>query len=243
VRRFRPTFWATLFTVPALAVLVALGIWQLQRLAWKDALIAERQARSAAPAMTLPAEIDDPEALAFTRVRVRGSFLHEAEMYLVARPLAGRPGLHVVTPLVLEDGRALLVDRGWVPEARKDPATRAEGQLAGVVELEGLLRIGGWTGYSWLKPENQPAENVWYRVEPAAMAEAADLARAVTAVYLDAGPAENPGGLPKGGQTRVHMANDHLGYAITWFALAVALVAVYLIYHLRGPSGRPEEPS
>ena len=243
VRRFRPTFWPTLFTVPVLAALIGLGIWQLQRLEWKGALIAERQARSGAPAAALPAVIDDPGELAFVRVRVRGAFAHGSEMYLVARSLAGRPGLHVVTPLVLEDGRALLVDRGWVPEARKDPATRAEGQLPGVAELEGLLRTGGWKGYTWLRPENLPAENVWFWVDPAAMAEAAGLARPVMGVYLDAGPAENPGGLPVGGQTRVALPNDHLGYAITWFFLAMALAVIYVVYHLREADGTTGERS
>ncbi len=237
MRRFRPTFWPTLFTVPVLAVLIALGIWQLQRLEWKDALIAERQARSGAPPVSLPAGIDDPEELAFVRVRVRGAFAHGDEMYLVARPLGGRPGLHVVTSLVLEDGRALLVDRGWVPEARNDPATRTEGQLPGIVELEGLLRTGGWKGYTWLRPENLPAENVWFWVDPTAMAESAGLARPVADVYLDAGPAENPGGLPVGGRTPIELPNDHLGYAVTWFLLALALAVIYVVYHLKRTDG------
>ncbi len=243
MRRFRPTFWPTLFSVPVLAALIGLGIWQLQRLEWKDAEIAERRARGGAPPVSLPAAVDDPRELAFVRVRVRGTFDHGSERYLVARPLDGRPGLHVVTPLVLEDGRALLVDRGWVPESRKDPATRAEGQLPGVVELEGLLRTGGWRGYTWLRPENLPAENVWLWVDLAAMAETAGLARPVIGVYLDAGPAENPGGLPVGGQARIELPNDHLGYAITWFSLALALVVIYVVYHLRGANGTAGERS
>ena len=216
-----------------LAALLGLGTWQVERLHWKEDLIAERQARGAAPAAALPARFDDPGALAFTRVRVRGAFAHEREMYLAARSHAGRPGLHVVTPMTLEDGRGLLIDRGWVPDGRKDPATRPDGQVSGVVEVEGLLRTGGWTGPSWLVPENLPGENLWFWVDPPAMAAAAGLPRPVVEVYLDAGPAENPGGLPKGGQTRVQLPNDHLTYAITWFALAVALAVIYAIYHLR----------
>ena len=130
MRRFRPTFWPTLFTIPALAVLVALGIWQLQRLEWKDALIAERQARGAAPAIALPAEIDDPEALTFVRVRVRGTFLHEGEMYLVARPLGGRPGLHVVA------GRMHRDPPDWHVEYVVD-GTRLPRAPESVLDLEG----------------------------------------------------------------------------------------------------------
>lgn len=233
MRRFRPTLWPTLFTIPALIALVGLGIWQVQRLHWKDALIAERQARSGAPAMTLPATVESPADLEFYPVRVRGGFRHDREMYLAARTLGGRPGLHVVTPMILEDGRALLVDRGWIPETRKDPATRAEGQVAGVVQLEGLARMGGWKGFGFLKPENLPRENLWFWVDPPAMAAAAGLSGAVKEIYLEAGPAENPGGLPKGGQTRIQLPNDHLEYAITWFSLALALVVIYVVYHLR----------
>ncbi len=232
VRRIRPTFWPTLFTIPVLAGLVALGAWQVQRLHWKDGLIAERLERSTAPAMALPDPLVAPEELAFTRVRVRGAFRHEREMYLAARSFAGSPGLHVVTPMILEDGRTLVVDRGWVPESRRDPATRPDGQIEGPVVLEGLLRTGGWPGPSWLMPENLPDENLWFWVDPPAMA--AGLARPVVEVYLDAGPAENPGGWPKGGQTRVNLPNDHLGYALTWFTLAIALAVIYVIYHLKG---------
>ncbi len=237
VRRFRPTFWPTLFTVPVLAGLVALGAWQIQRLHWKEGLIAERLDRSTAPAMALPDPLAAPEELAFTRVRVRGAFRHEREMYLAARSFAGSPGLHVVTPMILEDGRTLMVDRGWVPETRKDPATRPDGQVEGPVVLEGLLRTGGWPGPSWMMPENLPGENIWFWVDPPAMAAAAGLSQPVIEAYLDAGPAENPGGWPKGGQTRVTLPNDHLGYAITWFALAIALAVIYVIYHLQGQGG------
>lgn len=233
VRRFQPTLWPTVFTVPTLIVLVALGIWQIERLHWKEALIAERQARSAAPAVALPDPVAEPESLEFTPVRVVGRFLHERELYLAARTVDGAAGLHVVTPFALTDGRVVLVDRGWVPEARRDPATRPEGQVTGEITLTGLVRTPGWKGWEMLRPENLPEQNLWFWVEPAAMAASAGLAEVVEAVYLDAGPAENPGGWPKGGQTRLTLPNDHLEYAITWFALAVALAVIYVVYHWR----------
>jgi surfeit locus 1 family protein len=241
VRRFRPTLWPTLFTVPVLAALVALGSWQVQRLHWKEALIAERQARSTVPSMALPDVIDRPDDLEFRAVRVQGTFHHDRELYLAARTRESVVGLHVVTPMTLEDGRALLIDRGWVPDSRRDPATRPEGQLSGVVALEGLVRTGGWKGPGFMKPDNLPAENLWFWVDPPAMAAAAGLPGAVAEVYLDAGPAENPGGLPIGGQTRINLQNDHLQYAITWFSLAIALLVIYAVYHLRdAPDGDAE---
>jgi surfeit locus 1 family protein len=230
-RRFRPTLWPTLFTLPVLAALIALGSWQLQRLDWKEGQIAEREARSTAPAIALPPEIGDPQALEYRRVRLIGRFLHEAEMYLGGRTFKGQVGVHVVTPMVLADGRGLLVDRGWVPMTRKAPASRAEGQLDGPLALEALLRTGGWKGSTAFRPDNRPADSTWFWVDPEAMAASAGLKDPVTAVYAAAGPAENPGGLPIGGQTRITLRNDHLQYAITWYALAAVLAAIYLAYH------------
>lgn len=232
-RRFRPAFWPTATALPMLVLLVVLGIWQLDRLEWKEALIEERQSRSQAPAIALPEELGDPAGLRYRLVRVRGRFLHDRELYLAARPFDGEVGLHVVTPLALDDGRTLLVDRGWIPDAGRDPAARPEGQVAGEIELEGLLRLPGWTGLTWLRPENQPDENLWFWVDPPAMAAAAGLDGAIAGLYLDAGPAENPGGWPKGGQTRIDLPNDHLQYAITWFTLAISLAVIYVVYHLR----------
>ena len=121
----------------------------------------------------------------------------------------------------------------WHPSVGTDPATRAEGQLSGEQEIAGLLRSPGWKGYSWLKPDNQAEENLWFWVDPPAMAAAAGLPTVIAEIYLDAGPAENPGGWPVGGQTRLDLPNDHLQYALTWFALAVCLVVIYVLYHWR----------
>lgn len=236
MRRFRPSLWPTLFTVPALIVLVALGVWQVQRLHWKESLIAERQMRSGLSAAALPERLAAPEDLEYTPISVRGRFRHDHELYLAARTMNGRVGLHVVTPFELQDGRTLLIDRGWIPDGRRDPATRAEGQLPGLVEVTGLARLPGWKGYDWLQPDNQPEENLWFWVDPPAMAAAAGLPEVIEGLYLEAGPAENPGGWPRGGQTRIELPNDHLQYALTWFALAIALLVIYLVYHLRRDS-------
>jgi surfeit locus 1 family protein len=235
-RRFRPTLWPTLITLPMLIALVGLGVWQLERLEWKEDLIRERQSRSRAPAMALPDSLDRPASLEYQAVRVRGRFLHASEFYLAARTFEGRVGLHVVTPLALDNGRLLLVDRGWIPDGHRDPATRPEGQVPGEVDLTGLVRRPGWNGPTWLEPDNQPNENLWFWVDPGAMAAAAGLDRVIAEIYLDAGPAENPGGWPKGGQTRIDLPNDHLQYTLTWFTLALALAVIYVVYHLRRDS-------
>ena len=229
-RRFRPQFWPTVLTIPALIVLVGLGTWQVQRLAWKTELNETRTQRIEAPPIALPPADADPATFEFHRVRVAGRFLHERETYLAARSLRGNIGYHVLTPFVLADGRTLLVDRGWIPLDNKDPATRAEGQLAGEVEIEGVLRAA--QKGTWITPENRPDKNHWYVVDVPAIARHLGLERTLP-YFVEAGPAPNPGGLPIGGQTRVTLPNDHLQYAITWYALAVALAVIYVLYHLK----------
>jgi surfeit locus 1 family protein len=231
-RRFRPTFWATVFTIPALIILIGLGTWQVQRLFWKEGEIALRQERAEGPAAPLPASFPDPDAVEFTRVALEGTFLHDQEFHLGARTESGRVGYNVVTPFRLEDGRVLLVNRGWVPENRRAPATRAEGQIEGEVRIEALLRTGGWKGVEFAKPPNDPEDRFYFWLDLPVMADYVE-EPIVTEVYADAVASEVPGGLPIGGQTRIQLPNDHLEYAITWYSFAVILLVIYFLYHYR----------
>ncbi len=223
--RFRPTLRATAIALPALVTLLALGTWQLERLAWKTELIAHRQSQLAAPPMPLAAvPAGAPAALDFRRVRARGVFLHEREIHLAATR-RGKAGFRVITPLRRADGATLLVDRGWVPAAAREPARRALGQVAGEVEVEGVVRGGGRPG--WFTPDNDPAENYWFWRDLPAMAAAAGVE--APAIVLEAGPAANPGGLPIGREIVADPPNNHLGYAATWYILAAALAAIYVL--------------
>ena len=227
--RFRPTLWPTLFTVPAVLVMIGLCLWQVQRLYWKAALIAERETR-VATIIPLPATGADLAALEFHRVRLEGAFLHDKELFLGARSHNGNPGYQVATPFVLADGAVILVNRGWVPVERKLPAQRAEGQVDGQVALEGVLRLP--TEKAFMQPDNEPQRNMWFFIDLPAMAAATGTPLRGD-LYVDAGPAETPGGFPIGGQTRITMPNDHLQYAITWGLLAMILAVIYVIYHLK----------
>jgi surfeit locus 1 family protein len=227
--RFRPTLWPTLFSVPAFIVLVGLCIWQVQRLHWKENLIAARESRVAEAPVALPPAGDDPASVDYRRVRLEGTFLHDKELYLGARSLNGNPGYHVLTPFTLAGGGAVLVDRGWVPIERKVPESRAEGQLEGNRTVDGIVRLA--PGKAWMQPDNEPGQNMWFFVDLPAMAAASGI-DVRTDLYVDAGPAENPGKYPVGGQTRIELPNDHLQYAITWGLLAAALAVIYVLYHL-----------
>jgi surfeit locus 1 family protein len=228
--RLQPAFWPTLMAVPAFLVLVGLGVWQLERLHWKEGLIAAREAAVAAPTIDVPHSAVEAAAMAFRHVRATGGFLNDREFFLGASDEAGTTGFHVIAPLRLADGKLLLVDRGWIPGNLKDPATRRAGELDGIVTVEGLLRLGASGKPSWFVPDNRCDINYWFWTDIAGMASCFGLEN-VLPFTVDAGPAPNPGGYPRGGVTRVALPNDHLQYAITWFALAIGLAVIYVLYH------------
>ncbi len=227
----RSLLWPTLWSIFGLLLLLGLGTWQVQRLHWKEGLIAERNAALAAPPVPLPQTLDAARPLEFHPVRAEGQFLNDRELYLNAQSLAGEQGFHVLTPFRLDDGAILMVDRGFVPTEKQAPATRAQGQIAGPTTVIGLLRLPEAPG--WFTPPNEPQKNSWFSIDLEAMAEAAGVGSALP-FYVDAAKTPpNPGGWPLGGQTITDLPNDHLQYAITWYALAVALVVIYIRFAQR----------
>ena len=218
----------TAFTLAIAALLLGLGSWQLERLDWKQALIAERAARLAAPPLPLGPSATTPEApgaLDFRRVELSGRYRHQDELLLVAPSIRGHAGYHVITPLERPGGDLVLVSRGWIPYRLRAPESRAEGQIEGLVSITGIAHARGRQGL--FVPDNEPENGLWYWRDLAGMA--AHLGYEVTPVLVEAGPEPNPGGYPVGGQTWARLPNDHLGYALTWYALAAALIVVYLV--------------
>lgn len=223
---FWPSFWAAL----GFLLLLGLGTWQVQRLHWKEGLIAERQGALHAAPVPLPSTLSDARGLEFHPVKAEGEFLNQDELYLNAQSLRGEQGFHIITPFRLMDGAILLIDRGFVPTDRAAPATRQAGELQGRVIVTGLLRLP--EGRGWFTPDNEPQRNSWFWIDLPAMAKAAGLAQ-VLPFYVDADATPNPGGWPQGGQTITDLPNNHLQYAITWYALALALVVVYIRFARR----------
>lgn len=219
-------------------ILCGLGAWQVQRLGWKEALIAAAETRSTAEPTPLPppsgwnalSRADDE----YRAVTLTGTFRHEHEVHVYtvlsdARGAAHGQGYWVLTPLDLSGGEGtVIVNRGFVPEDRKAAVTREEGQVEGEVTLEGLIRfpiVGGW-----VTPDRDLDRNIWFTRDPAEIAEARGLAPPVAPFTIDQRAPVPPGGLPQPGETRLSFRNAHLGYAITWFGLAAALAAIYVAF-------------
>jgi surfeit locus 1 family protein len=219
----------TISALAAFGVLVALGTWQVERLHWKEGLIAERRAALEAPPIDVPTSLESARGLEFRRMRATGVFLHEREITVHGfERQRGDAGYLVLTPLRLDGGRVVLVERGWVPNEKRDPVTRSAGNPGGPITVKGLLRLALVGKPGWFIPENDAARREWFYIDVAAMARAAGVPD-VLPFYLEAGPAPNPGGLPVGGQAATDLPNDHLHYAITWYALAASLAVIYLI--------------
>jgi surfeit locus 1 family protein len=219
--------------VAALAVLIGLGTWQLQRLTEKEDIVAKLSERLSAPPIALPPREAwprmDRERDEFQRVIFPAEFLHDQEALVYSsgsafRPDVPGPGYWVFTPARLLGGSVIVVNRGFVPEARRDPASRVEGQVRGVVDMVGVLRWPEPRGS--FTPADNPGQNQWFVRDHLAMAEAKGWGSvAPFAVELEA--PTPPGGVPKPGKLQAKLPNNHLQYAITWYGLAGALLLVF----------------
>ena len=239
----RPTLITSLVAGAALVVLLGLGFWQLDRQAWKTELLADLEARAAAPALELP-PVFRPEDLQYRRARLAGSFLPGTLLRSAPRNLNKKPGFYFYAPFELTDGRKIVVELGWLPQAAAEAGPAA--LPAGPQSFEAILIRDGWRGTSWLRPANDPAKNVWHYVDSLEMATAAGLDLPVTGLYAVALPGALPpdllGGRLRPRQPGLDVPNNHLEYAITWFALAAILVVIFVLYHRRrDASPTPEQ--
>jgi surfeit locus 1 family protein len=213
--------------------LAALGIWQLERRAWKHELVAAVEARIHAAPVAAPGpgawDAVDAKDDAYRRVAATGQFQHDRETLVQAVTDRG-PGFWLLTPL--ETPRfTLLVNRGFVPKDQRDTKTRVQGNVAGPVTVTGLLRVTEPEG-AFLR-SNAPAADRWFSRDVAAIAKARGLSK--TAPYfVDADATPNPGGYPVGGLTVVRFPDNHLVYALTWFALcALSLFFAWRLWRIR----------
>jgi surfeit locus 1 family protein len=230
--KLRPIFWPTAVMLPIIVFAVSLGVWQMERRAWKRDILDRITTNQAASPMPLDELVKgDPLRREYGRVTVSGTFLHDKEFFLAARSLKNKVGMHVVTPIRTDSGTIVLYDRGWIPSEQKEPAKRAQGQLEGKVDLTGIVRRTQIKRQ--FAPENDPPKNFWFHVDVPLMRQMAGGKPdpVLDTFFLEADAKPNPGGVPVGGQTRLDIPNDHLQYAITWFLIALAGLGVYLAYH------------
>ena len=225
---FRAMLLPTLFTVPALITLLALGSWQLQRLSWKTDLIAELETAATAPPIRLE-EVGPPQQNRFRRVQLVGRFDHGAEIFLTGRTYEGNAGFHVVTPFIDTSGMQILVNRGWVSEEYRPQEKRVFSLTPGETELQAIIRLPQKRGY--FVPENDPQKGFWFTLIPAEIATFLGREAVQTGYYADAVRVGEVITLPIAARVRIDLPNAHLNYALTWFGLALSLLGVYIAFH------------
>ena len=233
----------SLMTLVMLPVLIGLGTWQMNRKVWKEDLIAKIASRPKAEPVSLKEvweQFQKTGEAEYVRVRVRGTFDHSNERHLYA-PADNGLGWDVYTLFQPEGSLPFLfINRGWVPDNLKDPATRVQGQIEGPTEITGLVRSGQRKGS--FSAVNDPNGNRWYwrdleamklvllqRLQQSSHGQKIDLDFAPFSLDAEAEPA-NPGGWPKGGATFVQLSNRHLEYAVTWYGTALTLLGVFIVF-------------
>jgi len=218
----------TLWAFIGIAILCGLGKWQLDRLQWKLGLIAAADSRSHAPPIPLDSVLGKAPADAeYTHIVTAGEFIPGKRAYLFSQLEDGRIGFQVLEPMRLTDGRVLIIDRGFVPQVGDRPA-RSEPAPVGTVQVTGLWRGSQKPGPFTPSPDFK--SDIFYVRDVAAIASALGVKDPLP-VTLTADRSTPKGIYPEGGHTRLIFRNEHLQYAVTWFALALVLLVMYLVYH------------
>jgi surfeit locus 1 family protein len=235
----RALLWPGFFSLLGVALLISLGVWQLHRLAWKEALIAQVTSRVGAPPAPLPSEADWPRLLPseyeYRHVRVAGTFDTRRQVFVyraleTPRGQYGGPGYLVLTPLRLAEGGTILVNRGFVPDERKQAVAAQSLSPDATVDVTGLMRSP--EPRTWFTPADDPAKGEWFTRDPAAIGAAMKLDR-LAPFTIDADANADPAALPEGGETVISFPNNHLAYAFTWFGMAAALIGVFTAFALK----------
>ena len=222
-----------IFALVATAIFVGLGTWQLQRKAWKEALIETLEQRLSAPPGDLPPRERWASLSAandeFCRVKFSAAFVPGAEALVYTSGSALRSdvsgsGYWVFAPAQLTSGGIVVVNRGFVPEGRQDPVTRAAGAPTGHADLVGVMRWPESRGA--FSPKDDPDRNIWFVRDPVAIAAAKSWGE-VAPFFIELESPQPPGGLPRPGALKVKLRDEHLQYAITWYGLALVVVVMF----------------
>lgn len=208
-----------LFIISAVGLCATLGIWQLERLAWKESLIAAIEKAQAEPVLTtLPKDLS---SLEYRNVELKGQFLQDKALHRVGSRQGERPGFVLLVPFTLNDGRVILVDRGYTPADALPGITKPSA-------VKGILRPARGKRAFFI-PDNQPARNLWLYEDIAAMSSYTQLT--LLPLVVEATGSYEKGVYPIPNTGKIVLRNDHFGYAITWFSLALVGIVLFGVYY------------
>ncbi len=228
----KPTLAFTLFTLFSIAGLLALGGWQISRMEWKDAIITKIETANVQSPLTvdfIPDSADAYAELGFRKAKIRGEFISDVELHIAARFHKSQQGYHVHTPFRMEDGRIILLNRGWVPADLKNQEQRLDSVAEGWQELEVQIRTDNDS--TMYTPENQPIKNMWFHKDIELMS--ADSGYKLLPYAADVVGDNNQKTLPVPSSGDIQLRNNHFEYSLTWFGMSFAILMFYFGGHYR----------
>ncbi|WP_370931400.1 SURF1 family protein [Bartonella sp. DGB1] len=243
LRRKIANFLFYCFFLSFFSLFTFLGIWQWQRLHWKENLITKVEQRVNSNYI-IPPDITKWDKITFeeyeyTPLKMNGVYLNDKEI-LVNSVAESGAGYWLMTPFVTENNMIIFVNRGFVPMDKKRQETRSEGLISGVTQVKGLLRMSEKDGRFIIK--NKPESDIWYNRNLKQMADKLDL-QLVAPYFLDAEYQNFPDNIPQGGLTVISFPNNHLSYMLTWFLLAfmVLVFAIFFIFWGRNSTSTKDD--
>lgn len=236
----KPIFVYWMVAMLSFCFLSSLGIWQIQRLTWKNNLIARVNERVHLPPRPAPSKEEWPVITAvccdYIPVHVTGCFLHDKETFVNALTVYGS-GYWVLTPFEMEDGSIIIINRGFIPMDKKQKVMLTANQIKVKVTISGIMRMEEKNGF--YPRRNDPAADIWYTRELSAIAKARGLSE-VAPYFIDANTAPSIKNTPTpiSGLTVITFPNNHLTYAVTWFALAGGILLTSILVALHDKNSR-----
>ena len=227
MKNFKPKLIPTLITIPAMILLLSLGSWQVVRLQWKNNLIDNIKHQMSLPEIDL-SNTEPKDNDSFRKAKADGTFDHSKEIHLYAgaREFKGKDGYRIFTPLKLQNGKFILVDRGWVPAGKKLQNTRPETIIQGVVSVSGVIMEG--EKKKFFTPENDIKNKMWFWIDIKAMKQESGLS--YPDFYLMQEESKDKSRhLPIGRSASPNIYNNHLSYAIIWYSCALSLAVIYFL--------------
>ncbi len=211
----------TIMSISMIAIMLRLGFWQVERLEWKENLLAKIESQMNGKASTqIPSEITDLEAWDYRRISAKGNYLHKQEFFLPHRVFKGKDGKHLITPFKMDDDRIILVNRGWVDKQNMGNIIRDNNEI----ELSGVLKIPNVKNY--FTPEN--TIDTKYLVDIKEIGLENNFDKMVNLLlYLDKQDNDN---YPIAGQVQINIPNDHFQYMIFWFFMGFVQFVIFVIY-------------
>jgi len=234
--RRRPAWIPTLATIVFVIVCIIAGNWQHRRMQEKEALAAQVRAAEAAPAVSLPAHVDDWQQWRFRRVQLTGEFDARHAMLIDNRIYQGRAGFAVVVPLRIEDGRVVLVDRGWIALGASRAVLPQPAVPSGSVTIHGTVEVPPRIRFGRDEPK-RAFHPLWQHVDPERFEEATGIRVLPIVVHAVDGSAAD--GLVRDAVVPDTGIEKHLSYMLQWYVFAAMAVVLWFWFALRPHLRKP----